>query len=159
MQKNTELYKNHLQNVFNHIKQMIIKNERVPIIDSTREYKHNEITVLRPNEKNVEIYSISPSMYRNSYYIHLSGVNIMFYLVCLYMRDVLNKNGTYCEEKTQKLKILKSSNFIFEEDDNGFWYYPIAEIKEIGDKEGFLFDLPKLPTTVDIENKRKKYKQ
>ena len=156
MQKNTEIYKNHLQNVFNHIKQMIIKNERVPIIDSTREYKHKEITVLRPNEKNVEIYSISPSMYRNSYYIHLSGVNIMYYLVCLYMRDVLNKKGTYCTD-TEKIKILKLSNFIFEEDDNnGFWYYSIAEIKEIGAQEGFLFDLPKLPTTVDIEKYYKK---
>lgn len=153
-------YKNLLLDTFKSVKQMIIKNERVPIIDSTREYKHCEARVLRPNSSSIDIYSISPSMYRNADYIHLSGVNIMFYLVCLYMRDVLNKNGTYCEEKTQKLKILKSSNFIFEEDDNGFWYYPIAEIKEIGAQEGFLFDLPKLPTTVDIENnKRKKYKQ
>ena len=134
---------------------MIIKNERVPIIDSTREYKHKEITVLRPNEKNVEIYSISPSMYRNSYYIHLSGVNIMYYLVCLYMRDVLNKKGTYCTD-TEKIKILKLSNFIFEEDNDGFWYYSIAEIKEVGAQEGFLFDLPKLPTTVDIEKYYKK---
>ena len=151
MQKNTELYKNHLQNVFNHVKQMIKENERVPIIDSTREYRHREVSIL---EKDIEIYSISPSMYRNSYYIHLSGVNILYYLVCLYMRDVLNKKGTYCTD-TEKLKILKSSNFIFEEDDNGFWYYPIAEIKEIGAQEGFLFDLPKLPTMEEVEKKNK----
>ena len=151
MQKNTELYKNHLQNVFNHVKQMIKENERVPIIDSTREYRHREVSIL---EKDIEIYSISPSMYRNSYYIHLSGVNILYYLVCLYMRDVLNKKGTYCTD-TEKLKILKSSNFIFEEDDNGFWYYPIAEIKEIGAQEGFLFDLPKIPTMEEVEKKNK----
>lgn len=144
-------YKNLLLDTFNSVKQMIIKNERVPIIDSTREYKHCEAEFLRPNKKSIDIYSISPSMYRNADYIHLSGVNIMFYLVCLYMRDVLKKKGTYCAEKSQKLKILKSSNFIFEENDNGFWYYSIAEIKEIGAKEGFVFDLPKLTTTVDIE--------
>ena len=106
---------------------------------------------LRPNGERVEICSISLKKYITSEYIHLSGVNILYYLVCLYMRDVLKKKGTYCAEKSQKLKILKSSNFIFEENDNGFWYYSIAEIKEIGAKERFLFDLPKLTTTVDIE--------
>ena len=151
---NTIQYKKQLQTIFNSVKKMIIKNERVPIIDPTRPYRRKELDLLRLNGENVEIYSITHSMYISLHYIHLSGVNIMFYLVCLYMRDVLNQKGAYCEEKTKKLKLLKSSNFIFEEDDNGFWYYPIAEIKKIGSQEGFLFDLPKLPTSVDIEKRK-----
>lgn len=147
---NTE-YKNQLLTIFNQLKNMIKENKRVPIIDPKHEYRKMEEKFLRPNGERVEICSISLKKYITSEYIHLSGVNILYYLVCLYMRDVLKKKGTYCAEKSQKLKILKSSNFIFEENDNGFWYYSIAEIKEIGAKEGFLFDLPKLTTTVDIE--------
>lgn len=143
-------YENQLLDTFNNVKQIIKENKRVPIIDTKHEYK-TEVNFTRPTGKDVEIYSISLHRYITSEYIRISGVNVLFYLVCLYMRDVLIQKGTYCEEKTKKLKILKSSNFIFEENDNGFWYYSIAEIKEIGAKEGFFFDLPKLTTTVDIE--------
>ena len=146
-------YENQLLDTFNNVKQIIKENKRVPIIDTKHEYK-TEVNFTRPTGKDVEIYSISLHRYITSEYIRISGVNVLFYLVCLYMRDVLIQKGTYCEEKTKKLKILKSSNFIFEEDDNGFWYYPIAEIKKIGAKEGFLFDLPKLPTSVDIEKRK-----
>lgn len=147
---NTE-YKTQLLDTFNKVKELIKKNNRVPIIAHNQEHRKNEVNFLRPNGECVAIFSISLPRYITSQFIHLSGVNVLFYIVCLYMRDVLNEKGTYCEEKSKKLKILRSSSFIFEEDDNGFWYYSIAEIKEIGAKEGFIFDLPKLPTTVDIE--------
>ena len=144
-------YHGQLLNAFNCVKQLIKENERVPIVDTMNTYRKKEGSIQKTqNGEEITIYSLSPTAYNTKPYIHLSGVNIMFYLVCLYLRAIKQDMGIYCEkEKTKKITLLKMSNFIFEEDEKGYWYYPISQIKEFGAQEGFIFDLPKLPTMLD----------
>lgn len=132
---------------YNVSKDIIKDGERVPVIitnEAPLKRLKNEVVIHREgNISQITISSIPISEYCNSRYLHLSGVNVLFYIVCLYFTASKVK-GTYYQYQTtiktdEKTKILKNNTFIFDEDKSGFWYFEVSRIKST---PYFLFDLP-----------------
>lgn len=140
-------YTNLLISAFNKCKEIIKEGKREVVIDTS---SHKKIEFVIPSFENFEeitIYSISKDESLYNKYIHLSGVNILFFISCLYLRLINNNYGKYTEYTTneernrmnERIKALKNSYFIFNENEKGFWYYPINEIKNT---DKLMFDLP-----------------
>lgn len=114
------------------------------------EKKYNDLVFSIPAFKDIpdiNIYSVSLSTALYSKYKHLSGVNVLFFIVCLYLRIEENNTGTYYEYKDyndeksksyERIAKLKKNSFIYEKLHKGFWYYPISELKST---KLFIFDL------------------
>lgn len=144
---NKNEYTNLLISAFNKCKKTIKEGKREIIIDTS---SHKKIEFVIPSFENFEeitIYSISKDEYLYNKYIHLSGVNVLFFISCLYLRLLNNNNGKYHEytsneeikRMSERIKILKTHSFIFSETEKGFCYYPISDLKNINK---FVFDLP-----------------
>ncbi len=143
-------YNNQLISVFNQAKHILLSGkEKVIIIKPEEDYSDRDdvfLPIPKFNEQqNFYITTTSLFKYVGGDYIHLSGVNVLFYIVCLYIRANTGNYGTYYHFKNplkkgnEKFRILKDSVFIFEENDDGFWYYPISSLTS---NSNFKFDLP-----------------
>lgn len=154
-------YINSLVSAFNTCKEIIKKGKR-EIIISEHEYTRKELEIIIPPfEKceGIKIHSIPDYESLYSEYIHLSGVNVLFYICCLYLRLIDSNHGKYHEytsidknkRMSEKLHILKISSFIFDEDKNGFWYYSIKDLKNTNK---FVFDLPSIVDQTLIKGRK-----
>lgn len=144
-------YINSLVSAFNTCKEIIKKGKR-EIIISEHDYTRKELEIIIPPfEKceGIKIHSIPDYESLYSEYIHLSGVNVLFYICCLYLRLIDSNHGKYHEYTSidkskkinEKINVLRRCSFIFEENEKGFWYYPIKDLKNTNK---FVFDLPPL---------------
>lgn len=87
-------YVNLLVDAFNKCKEIIKEGKReVIVIDLPRKGSEFEVPNFQ-NLKGFKIYSISKDSYLHESYIHLSGANILYYIVGLYLQLQDNK-GTY----------------------------------------------------------------
>ena len=143
---NKNEYTNLLISAFNKCKETIKEGKREIIIDKD---SHKKIEFVIPSFENFEeitIYSISKDECLYNKYIHLSGVNVLFYICCLYLRLLNNNYGKYHEytsndeikRMSERLKVLKNYSFIFNENKKGFWYYQINDLKNT---KKLIFDL------------------
>lgn len=142
-----------LTDAFNYSKQIIKdkKKEVVIINDDSMELNLKKLEMSIPKLSKLEpfsIYSIPVEEALMQPYIHLSGVNVMFYIVCLYFIATDEHHGIYYKYHTsnrekERCNILKKKSFIFKEDKNGFLYFPINKLEST---PYFKFDLPPVPT-------------
>lgn len=156
---NKNEYTNLLISAFNKCKETIKEGKREIIIDKS---SHKKIEFVIPSFENFEeitIYSFSKDECLYNKYIHLSGVNVLFYISCLYLRLLNNNQGKYYEYTSteerkrmiERIKVLKNYSFIFNENEKGFWYYPINEIKNTNK---LIFDLPPIVDQALIEGRK-----
>lgn len=143
-------YINFLISAFKICKSYIKEGKREIFIS---EKKYNNLVFSIPSFKDIpeiNIYSVSVSTSLYSKYNHLSGVNVLFFIVCLYLRIEKNNTGNYHEYKDytdeksksyERIAKLKKNFFIYETLEKGFWYYPISELKST---KLFIFDLTKM---------------
>lgn len=94
----------------------------------------------------IRICETSYFKYEDGKCINFSGVNVLYYLVCMYLRAQGNKGiEVYYSAESEiiksfeRVKILKSSSFIFSYGNEKFTYYPLSEIKGT---DQFKFDIP-----------------
>lgn len=146
---------------FNTCKELIVGGKSEIAIDFENKYNKKNLICNIPafnNIPNIKIYCISKEKYLHSEYIHLSGVNVLFFIAALYLRVEKKNNGNYYEytnNENEMLKIkertdiLKQVSFIFEKDTKGFWYYPISELKNTS---LFIFDIKKMDGDTTTNN-------
>ena len=145
-------YINYLISAFNECKNIIKEGKREVAIQFEKKSSSKYLVYNIPafeNNPEINIYSISAEKFLHSEYIHLSGVNVLFFIAALYLRVEKNNVGIYHEytkeneysKVRERTEILKQTSFILKKDEKGFWYYPISELKST---ELFNFDLPKL---------------
>lgn len=145
-----EMYFERLIKTFNETKKIIKEGKQTVVIEKSKEkYTKFEIPAFG-NFPDIKISSITEEQYSHSDYIHLAGVNVLFFLVCIYLIIEKNNTGIYYEYKNpgnknlemkERIEILKKTSFIFEKDEKGFWYYPISELKNT---PLFIFDLTEM---------------
>ena len=156
---NKNEYTNLLISAFNKCKEAIKEGKREIIIDKD---SHKKIEFVIPSFENFEeitIYSISKDECLYNKYIHLSGVNVLFYICCLYLRLIDSNKGkyyeyTFTEERnrmSERIKILKKHSFIFSQNEKGFCYYQINDLKNINK---LIFDLPPIVDQALIEGRK-----
>ena len=94
----------------------------------------------------IRICETSYFRYEDGKCIKISGVNVLYYLVCMYLRAQGNKGIEVlysAEDKSvkafERTKILKSTSFIFSYEHEKFTYYPLSDIKGT---DQFIFDIP-----------------
>lgn len=138
---------------FNTCKKIIKEGKVEIIIDFEKEDNAKNLICTIPDFKKIpkiKIYSISIDTYLQSKFIPLSGVNVLFYIVALYLRIEKNNKGIYNKYKNpesertkmkERTEILKKTSFIFERHDTGFWYYSVSELKNTS---LFIFDIKKM---------------
>lgn len=135
---------NNLKTAFDKTKVEIV-NGNIPFIT---EGEKNKIANLPKIDKieSLNISILSKEAYSNIGYIHLSGVNVLYYIVSLYMINI----GAKLEEapKTEKTKVLKKTNFIFSEDEENIYFFSIEKIRK-ANEDLFIFDLPKIKKNTD----------
>ena len=145
----TNNYINQLVKAFNISKDIIKEAKRVPVIitnEAPLKHSKKEVEILESEFlPQITIYSISMEKYCSSKYLHLSGVNVLFYIVCLYFISN-NIKGTYYKyqtsmQKSEEVKLLRNNNFIFNKEENGFEYFEVSQLKST---TYFKFDLPQL---------------
>lgn len=156
---NKNEYTNLLISAFNKCKETIKEGKREIIIDKDSHKKTEFVIPSFENFEDITIYSISKDEYLYNKYIHLSGVNVLYYICCLYLRLLNNTQGKYYEYTSteerkrmiERIKVLKNYSFIFNENEKGFWYYPINEIKNTNK---LIFDLPSIIDHPLIEGRK-----
>lgn len=94
----------------------------------------------------IRICDTSYFRYEDGKCINISGVNVLYYLVCMYLRlqgnkgvEVFYSAETESMKSFERVKILKSASFIFIYENEKFTYYPLSEIKGT---DKFIFDIP-----------------
>ena len=87
----------------------------------------------------IRICDTSYFRYEDGKCIKISGVNVLYYLVCIYLRlqgnkgiEVFYSAETESMKSFERVKILKSASFIFSYENEKFTYYPLSEIKGTG---------------------------
>lgn len=130
--------------IFDNCKSFILNNPNKVLIVSKDKGRNVLYTV--PTKNDEYICSIDIEQYTTGKFIHISGVNVLFYIVCLFLKTQGNNGIRYnylqnVQEKKEieRIEILKGQNFIFKTDNTGFIYYPINLLKGTGK---FIFDLP-----------------
>lgn len=130
--------------IFDNCKSFILNNPNKVLIVSKDKGRNVLYTV--PTKNDEYICSIDIEQYTSGKFIHISGVNVLFYIVCLFLKTQGNNGIRYnylqnVQEKKdiERIEILKRQNFIFKTDNTGFIYYPINLLKGTGK---FIFDLP-----------------
>lgn len=130
--------------IFDNCKSFILNNPNKVLIVSKDKGRNVLYTV--PTKNDEYICSIDIEQYTTGKFIHISGVNVLFYIVCLFLKTQGNNGIRYnylqnVQEKKdiERIEILKGQNFIFKIDNTGFIYYPINLLKGTGK---FIFDLP-----------------
>lgn len=156
---NKNEYTNLLISAFNKCKETIKEGKREIIIDKDSHKKTEFVIPSFENFEEITIYSISKDEYLYNKYIHLSGVNVLYYICCLYLRLLNNTQGKYYEYTSteerkrmiERIKILKNQSFIFNENEKGFWYYQINDLKNTNK---LIFDLPPIVDQALIEGRK-----
>ena len=95
-----EIYLKKIIKSFNDCKKIIKEGKRTPVIDTGKEKRTKLELPAFGDFPNLKIASISENEYSHSAYIHLAGVNVLFYLVCIYLRLDKNKVGKYRKYRT-----------------------------------------------------------
>lgn len=132
-----------LQFYFNQCKEFINNSTRVLIIPDQKEQKkfkkmHLEFIIpVSEFHKPIKIYSISENEYIQGNYIHNSGINVLYYISCMYLNSIgingkkyLYQSSDKKERMYERVKILKEYNYIYERSKDYFIYYSISYIKE-----------------------------
>lgn len=139
--KNNELLKEHQK-----VKAKVLC---IPSQEEKKDYKFSPPKYIIPKFgefDEIRICETSYFRYENGKCINISGVNVLYYLVCMYLRAQGNKGieAYYSAESEiikslERVKILKSSSFIFSNENEKCTYYPLSEIKGTGI---FNFNIP-----------------
>lgn len=130
---NKDLYIKSLLSAFNECKK-ISKEEEI-VIKFTNDYRPSNLIMKFPEIENFPSFSI---VKHSGNYIRLSGVFVLYYLVVLYLRlQDIDQGEKYVfdqskDKLSQKIKLLKKTVFIFEENEDSLIYYPISKLKENG---------------------------
>lgn len=138
-------YAKYLKKTFDDCKKFIMDNNgKLEIVISNTPLKKLEFTIPKFKEfEEINIYSISVERSSREDYVHLAGVNILFFLVCLYLRLTNGNKGIFKEwsfnKSYDRFTTLKLDTFIMEETETGFFYYKIKDLKSTGK---FKFNLP-----------------
>lgn len=156
-------YENILYYIFNACKEYIkennilLKNNQkvkakmlcIPTQSEKREYQFGFPKYVIPKFgelDEIRIYDISYFRYEDGKSINIAGVNVLYYIVCLYLQLNGNKGVEFLYsaesdsiKSFERTKILKLASFIFNYGEEKFKYYPLNDIKGTG---RFIFDLP-----------------
>lgn len=139
--KNNELLKEHQK-----VKAKVLC---IPSQEEKEDYKFSFPKYIIPKFDEfdeIRICDTSYFRYEDGKCINISGVNVLYYLVCMYLRlqgnkgvEVFYSAETECMKSFERVKILKSASFIFIYENEKFTYYPLSEIKGT---DKFIFDIP-----------------
>lgn len=127
--------------LFDNCKSFILNNPRKVLFVSKEKGRN---VLYKVNDE--YICSIDIEKYTTGKFIHISGVNVLFYIVCMFLKTQGNNGIRYNylqkeedKKEEERIEILKGQNFIFKTDNTGVIYYPINLLKDTGK---FIFDLP-----------------
>lgn len=139
--KNNELLKEHQK-----VKAKVLC---IPSQEEKEDYKFSPPKYIIPKFgefDEIRICETSYFRYEDGKCINISGVNVLYYLVCMYLRlqgnkgvEVFYSAETESMKSFERVKILKSASFIFSNENEKFTYYPLSEIKGT---DKFIFDIP-----------------
>ena len=153
-------YEKLLKSIFDQVKAEILETNKLFInqerksaniicITNNKEYdSYKEITIPEFNEiPEVTIYKIPYSKLEFKKLIRISGINVLYYIVCMYLKlHGNNGNEVYYSspqneiiKSKERTKILKMQNFIFKDEGVKFTFYSLDSIKGTG---RFIFDIP-----------------
>lgn len=121
----------------------------IPSQEEKKDYKFSFSKYIIPKFDEfdeIRICDTSYFRYEDGKCINISGVNVLYYLVCMYLRlqgnkgiEVLYSAETESMKSFERVKILKSASFIFSYENEKFTYYPLSKIKGT---DKFIFDIP-----------------
>lgn len=121
----------------------------IPSQEEKEDYKFSSPKYIIPKFDEfdeIRICDTSYFRYEDGKCINISGVNVLYYLVCMYLRlqgnkgvEVFYSAETESMKSFERVKILKSASFIFIYENEKFTYYPLSEIKGT---DKFIFDIP-----------------
>lgn len=123
----------------------------IPSQEEKEDYKFSSPKYIIPKFgefDEIRICETSYFRYEHGKCINISGVNVLYYLVCMYLRLQGNKGIELlysAEDESvkafERTKILKSASFIFSNENEKLTYYPLSNIKGTG-IISFNFDIP-----------------
>lgn len=120
-------------NIFNHVKAEIIGGSVPIIIDPEFSPKDLE-----------KIQFIEIETFCTKKYTHLTGVNVLFYIVSIYLQYELQIRPKEASKEI-KLLIMKHKNFIIKENEEKIFFFSLKILESF--PELFKFDLKKETST------------
>lgn len=120
-------------NIFNHVKAEIIGGSVPIIIDPEFSPKDLE-----------KIQFIKIETFCQKKLIHLTGVNVLFYIVSIYLQYELQIRPEEASKDT-KVLIMKQKNFIIKENEEKIFFFSLKILESF--PELFKFDLKKETST------------
>ena len=159
-------YEKLLKSIFDQVKAEILetnklfinqegKDANIMCITNNKEYdSYKKIIIPEFNGiPEVTIYKIPYFKLEFKNLIRISGINVLYYIVCMYLKlhgnngDEVYYSSPQNEiiKSKERIRILKMQNFIFKDEEYKFTFYSLDSIKGTGK---FIFDIPPCPTCI-----------